>query len=233
MKIKKFKFNISKLMIVAVCILLLTGVVFYYEELKDDSYEIETVKVVVLSRNIKENTILTQNYVHIEERYKEDVLKQNNIICNLDDAIGKRTKVPLYRNEILNSNRVIKNESWMDSKDKTQISIEICDVDKAHLIKKGDYIDIWMEPKQNTISTKEDTSLKKSKKILEKLEIVEVCSSEFNKNSDNKEFVTSYIIIQLNNSDIEKFLNININKYSIRICKYGEQSFYDVLATVK
>lgn len=233
MKIKKFKFNISKLMIVAICILLLTGVIFYYEELKDDSYEIETVEVVVLSRNIKENTILTQNYVHIEERYKEDVLKQSNIICNLDDAIGKRTKVPLYRNEILNSNRVIKNESWMDSKDKTQISIEICDVDKAHLIKKGDYIDIWMEPKQNTISTKEDTSLKKSKKILEKLEIVEVCSSEFNKNSDNKEFVTSYIIIQLNNFDIEKFLNININKYSIRICKYGEQSFYDVLATVK
>lgn len=161
MKFKKIK--VSKLTIIAVCLLLITGIIFYYEEIKETEYKIETVNVVVAIKDIKENTLITSDMIRMESRYKVDISKQTDTILTFSEALGKRSKVPLYEGEVVSRNRVIEDKPWMRDKDEKQISLNLIESDKAINIVIGDYIDIWIEPKMYKDNTE---NIIEAKKIL-------------------------------------------------------------------
>ena len=223
MKLKKIK--VSKLTILAICLLLLAGIIYYYENLKEPDYKIETVNVVVAVQNIKENTIITSDMIRLESRYKVDISKQTDTILTYAEALGKRTKVPLFEGEVVSKNRVIEDKSWMSEKDEKQISFNLTENDKAVSIISGDYIDVWREPK----AYKDDAeNIIEAEKIFEKLPVIMVFDSNYQvKKSDD--FVPAYITIQLNDVELKQFLETDKNKYNIRIAKYGEDQFYKAI----
>ncbi len=223
MKFKKMK--ISKLTILAVCLLLIAGIIYYYENLKEPDYKIETVNVVVAIQNIKENTVITSDMIRLESRYRVDISKQTDTILTYAEALGKRTKVPLYEGEVVSKNRVIEDKSWMSEKDEKQISFNLTENDKAVNIISGDYIDIWLEPK----AYKDDAeNIIEAEKIFEKLPVIMVYDSNYQiKKSDD--FVPAYITIQLSDVELKQFLEIDKSKYSIRIARYGEEQFYKAI----
>lgn len=221
--------KINKLSIIAISIIIIVGVVFYYEEIKEAEVNIDTTKVVIVKEDIKENTVIKDDMVFLDYRYSDDIKKTDkNIFFKLEDVIGKRTVVPLYANEIINKNRIIENKTYMNNKDVKQVSLELIDSDKALDVKKGDYIDIWIEPRDN----KESRS---GHLLFEKLLVIEVDNDGFEniKNTNVEEkLIPSYITVQLLNRDIEVMLNVNKDLYNIRISLYGQEKLYNTIKEV-
>lgn len=229
----------SKLTILAVAIIMIVGVVYYYEEIREVKVEIPTTPIVVVKKDIPENTVITKDMVSIEDRYTNDLLKEKDIITSyLDKVVGKRTRVPLYRNETVKLNRLLDNEPYMnsDNLDKKQVAFKIIDTDKALDIESGDYIDVWLEATEDGIVANEV-----SKKLFEKLQIVSVDNDshiniEKNKSTGDKNekesLIPIYITVELVDTDIEMLLNIDESLFTYRISYYGDDKFYKVVEEV-
>lgn len=221
MNFKKFK--VSRLMILAICLLLVTGIIYYYEEIKEPELEVETVDVIVAVKDIKENTVINSDMVALEKRYKSNALKQNDLLLDINAVIGKRARVPLYKGEVINYNRIIEDKLWMRNLDEKQISLNLAQNDKAIDINIGDYVDLWIEPKM----LKDDAgNILLANKIFDKLHVIMVKDINYQNKETNNDFVQAFITIQLNNEQLKEFLEIDKNKYEIRIAKYGEEQFY-------
>lgn len=226
-KLKK----ISKLSITAISIIIIVGIVFYYEEIKETEEEIKTTKIVTAKKYIPENTVITKDMIYLDNRYLKDVEKEKqNIAFKLEDIIGKRTLVPMFENEAVKLSRLIKNKEYMnDNKDKKLITFELANDDKALDIKRGDYIDIWLEPK------KDEESKLQARLLFEKLLVVEVDNAEFAniKDTDSQEkLIPTYITISLKNQDIDLILNSDKENYTIRTTLYSKNNFYSVINNV-
>lgn len=222
--------KINKLTIIAISMIIIVGIVFYYEEIKKTELTVSTTKVVAVKKYIKENTVITKDMVYEDERYSADLEKEHkNIVLKKEDVIGKRTVVPLFQNEIIKNDRLIENKTYMNNTDDKQISLELIDGDKALDLKKGNYIDVWIEPKDN----KDEIS--SAQLLFEKLYVIEVDNADFenikNTNIEEKR-IPAHITVQLSNKDIELILNVNKDLYNIRISLYGEEKLYNVVKEV-
>ena len=219
------KLKISKLTIIAICLLFITGIIFYYEEIKTTDYNFEAVSVVIAVKDIKENTVITTDMIKMDSRYKVDISKQTDTILTYAEALGKRTKVPLYQGEVVSKNRIIEDKPWMSKSEETQISLNLFENDRAIDIVNGDYIDLWVEPKVE----KDDTNnIIEAKKTFEKLSVVMVYDTNY-QIMKTDDFVPAYLTVQLNDNQLKELLEIDKSKYNIRITKYGEDQFYNVI----
>ena len=145
--------KISNKMIVAIALVIIAMVVFYFQNIKKYKADVPVSKILVAKQTIPENTVITEEMIIEDTRYTQDLLKQKgDITSNKDKVIGKRTRVPIYEGELINLNRLIENKPYMDERDakkKTMFVIEVENMDKALNIRPGSYIDIWLEPNQN------------------------------------------------------------------------------------
>jgi len=234
--VKNIKVNIFK--VTAAFLVILAAVFYYFEKVRVSEANIETTEVIVAITDIPGNTVIEKEMLSIEKRYAEDVMKTVNIAKSYDEVVGKRTVVPLYKGELVHISRVIKNESYMNSKDQTQIPIALNEIDKALMLKEGDYIDIWLEP----VSQGQDAELFiEPYKILEKIQIIKVNNSNYNniekQNADGTENITSdtvyvpaYFTIELSDIKLKELYAIDKNQFNIRVARYGEEK---LLNTVK
>ena len=228
------KVNIYKA--TAAFLIILAAVFYYFEKIKVPEAVIDTIQVVVAAADIPENTIISKEMICLEKRYAEDVMRSGYIAKSYDEVVGKRTVVPLYKGELVHISRVIKNESYMNSKDQVQIAIAINEVDKALELKEGDYIDIWLEP----ISRVQDNQvIIEPYKIIEKIKIIKVHDSSYN-SSRTAESITSaasvlvpaYITIELRDEVIKEIYEVDKSKYNIRITRYGEEKIYNIVGSI-
>ena len=169
--------KLSRLKILAICFLLIAGIIYYYEEIKQTNSEIQTMDVIVAVSDISENEIITKDMITIEKRYAGDVMKYVNIATTEDEVVGKRTIVPLYKGEPINNNRLLVKQEYMNKKDQTQIVLAINEVDKALELHQDDYIDIWLEP----VSQGQDIqTIIEPYKLIEKIKIINIHDSNYN-----------------------------------------------------
>ncbi len=228
------KVNIFKA--TAAFLIILAVVFYYYEEIKVTKAVIDTVQVVVAAIDIPENTVIEEKMLIVEERYKEDVIKTNNVAESINEVVGKRTLVPLYRGEAINSKRLIENMDYMNDKIQTQIALALNEVDKALALQEGDYIDIWLEP----LFHSQDELIIEPHKIIEKIKVIKVHDSNYNgtKTSDsinttsNVAYVPAYITIELRDEVIKRIYEVEKSKYNIRITRYGEEKLYKTVKNI-
>ena len=142
-------------MIIAVALIIIVGIIYYFQNIKEHEVEIPLSEVIVAKEYIPENTVITKDMIFKEARYTHDLLKQKGYLTSKEENIlGKRTRVPLYKDEPVNMERLIENKPYMDESDdlkKTMFTISINNLDKALDIKRGSYIDLWVEPNENGI----------------------------------------------------------------------------------
>jgi Flp pilus assembly protein CpaB len=149
--------KISNKLIIAIALILITGIIFYFQNIKEYEAEVPMASVIVAVKDIPEDTLITKDMVQIEKRYSEDILKQQDYLTStVEKVVGKRTVTPIYKNEEINQNRLIENQPYMEEKDnekRTMFTIAITTtMDKALNIKEGSFIDIWLQPNQNIYS---------------------------------------------------------------------------------
>jgi Flp pilus assembly protein CpaB len=232
----KLKVNIFKT--TAAFLVILAAVFYYYEEVKIPEANLETIEVIVPMSDIPENMVIEKEMVTTEQRYAGDILKNSSIAKSYDEVVGKRTIVPLYKGEVINKNRVIENRSYMNAKDQTQIALAINEIDKALMLKEGDYIDIWLEP----VSQGQDTELViEPHKVIKKIQIIKVHDSNYNNISKQKAaveaenittdtvYVPAYLTIELPDAQLKELYAVDKNQYNIRVTRYGEEKLFSAI----
>lgn len=232
----------TKLTVLAICLLIIAGIVFYYEEFRNNqNKEMKTMDVVVAVTDIPENSIFTKDMITTEKRYAEDVMKTSNIVTQYNEIVGKRTVVPIYKGETINNNRIIENKNYMSNKDQTQISLAINEVDKALELHQDDYIDIWLEP---VSQGKDMQTTIEPYKLIKKIQIIKVHDSNYinidkqkaasgaENITSNTEYVPSYLTIELPDAELKELYSIDKSKYNIRITRYGEEKLFNTIASV-
>nr|WP_312579554.1 SAF domain-containing protein [Sedimentibacter sp.] len=233
------KVNIFKA--TAVFLIILAAVFYYYEEIKVPEADIETAEVIVATVDIPENTVIKKEMLSIEKKYAEDVMKTGNIAKTYDEVVGKRTVVPLYKGESINSNRIIENKNYMNSEDQTQIALAINEVDKALELNQGDYIDIWLEP---VYQSQDNQEVIEPHKLIEKIQIVSIHDSNYNNVVKQKEvsgaenitsnnvYVPAYFTIELPDAIVKEIYSIDKSKYNIRITCHGEEKLFNIITSL-
>lgn len=232
MKEKFKKFNkFSNYKIVTLCVLLIAGVMYYYEEIRSAEIEkVPTMEVVVLKKDVVENTVITEEMVSKELRYQDKYMKDANIVRNTDEIVGKRTRVPLHKGELISNNRLLENDSFMDEQDKTKVSLQVNEIDRALDLKKGDFIDIWATPNVTEL----DSGYIPTYKVFEKVKILEIINANKQIIDENKVYenveseVTLYVIVQLSDEEIETLYDIDKNYLNIKFSKYKDNELYAV-----
>lgn len=234
----KVKLKFSKLSMLAIFLIIIAGIIFYYEEInvKEQEGAIKTIDVIVTSGYIPENTVIEKDMLAVVKRYDDGAVKPGEIAVRYDEIVGKRTAVPLYKGEQINRNRLIENKSYMNQDIQTQTVIKLTDVDKALKLQEGDYIDIWIQP---SAQEKESGAVLEPYKFMDKIKIIKVYDKEFINNSKPGEetnssgsFVTEYITVQLNDTELKQFYNMSGMNSIIRVSLYGQEKFYDVVSNI-
>lgn len=238
--------KISNKLIIAIALIIITMVIFYFQNIKEYEIEVPMTPVVVAVEDIPENTIIKENMVKLEERYSEDLAKQkDSLTSTLGNIVGKRTITPIYKNEEINKNRLIENQPYMEEKDnekRTMFTISITtSMDKALDIRKGSYIDIWLQPNQNIYSEYKEKNISytepKPEKLFEKLKVYKARTESFTEslaftegeNKNSKENATTYLTLYLTDREIAKYLKVPDWNYNKRITLYGENIKYNLI----
>lgn len=229
-KLRKFA-KISNYKILAICLLLIVGIMYYYENIKDVSSEIPTKNVIVVKENIPENTVIEKEMLALDKRYEADATKEIGIAITLEEIVGKRTIVPLYKGETIKNERITENKEYMNEDiNKKQISFQVNEIDQALNLKNGEFIDMWVVP--INFETGEI-----SKKIFEKLQIVEVVNTNkkiINENSNSKEknkedSLATYIVLQLTDEQLHKLYDTDMALNSLKLSRYKKNNSYDLI----
>jgi len=226
-KLKKFN-KVSNYKILAVCVLLIVGIMYYYEEIKEPDIKLPSQQVAVLVADVPANTVIEESMVVVERRFEDKFLKESNIAKSAEEVVGKRTRVPLFKGELINNDRLLVNQEYMDeSIDKRQISFQINDIDQALNLNKGDFVDVWVI--RNNIE-----SLETTRKLFEKLQVVEVVNTNKviigNDEKDKEETIATYVVLQLDDKGIEELFSIDKNLNEVKISRYKENEQFALVA---
>ncbi len=244
--------KISNKIVIAVALIVIVCVVYYFQNIKEYKAEIPLSKVVVAKQYIPENTVVTKDMVVQEARYTTDLLKQKgDLTSKLENVLGKRTRVPIYKDEPVNLKRLIVNKPYMDDKDsinKRMFVIAIGNLDKALSIKKGSYIDIWLEPNENGMeeikanggqTSNNGNPQQLTRKLFEKLKVYDARTEVYTelgesltntgKKVDAKETTVTFLTLYLTDEDIAKYLDIIDWNYNKRVTLYGDNVEYSII----
>ncbi len=120
----------------------------YLEKIEEDKkVKVATVPVVVASKTIKENQIITEEMLIIREQPKE--LLNAGYVKNMDEVIGKLSLGYVGKNELLNSKRVLdlnkegKYLALAVEKGKVAVTVDVSNEQSiGQLIKPHDYVNI-------------------------------------------------------------------------------------------
>lgn len=226
MNFKKVK--VKKKTLIAIVLLLASVGIFLQNNQKQEVPK-ET-KVLVAKNDIPENTIVTKDMLKEDFRKTDDLMKQKEYITsNFENIVGRRTTTPLYKEEIVNLKRLIKNEDYMNEKDKKQLFVVPIDTtDKALDIKKGSYIDIWLEPNENA-----ELEGLESCKLFERQKVYETKTQEYKTKKEtneeaSKETAVTYLTLYLTNDEISKYLNVKDTIFGKRISLYGKNMDFKI-----
>ncbi len=222
---RKFK---NYLPIIGVFLLVVVGIVYYYNEMKDYSEEIQKQTIVVAATNIPENTVITEQMLETKDLYVGDLLAEKEYITkDIKKVVGKRTLVPIYQGEKINLNRLLENKEYMkNNQDKTMIALQLIKTDQALGLKAGEYIDIWAVTRNDF-----DTF---AQKIIEKIKIEEIKTEvykniESGESQDKNGEVGSFITLQLTDDEISTIYSLPQDLYEIRVAKHGENKLMQML----
>ncbi|MGD9568160.1 MAG: SAF domain-containing protein [Sedimentibacter sp.] len=226
-RLKKIN-KISNFKVFAICIIAIVLVMYYYEEIKEPDIKLPSQQVAVLVADVPANTVIDASMVVVERRFEDKFLKESNIAKSAEEVVGKRTKVPLFKGELINNDRLLVNQGYMDeSIDKRQISFQINDIDQALNLKKGDFVDVWVI--RNNIE-----SLEITRKLFEKLQVVEVVNTNKviigNDEKDKEETIATYVVLQLDDKGIEELFSIDKNFNDVKISRYKENEQFALVA---
>lgn len=214
------KVNIKN--VIGVAILLLVGVVYYYEEIKVTSVNIPLKQVVVAKGDIPENIIITDDLVVIEERYSQDIERNEHYTATIGDVVGKRSISPIYAHEPINLNRLIENKDYME-KDTAEFAIQLKDESKALNIKQGSYIDIWLKPTEQGL-----LKGKVNRVLFSNLKVKEVKNEHFiPTSSSTNSKVPNYLIIDLTKEEI-KILLEEERDCNIKVSLHGKGQVFEI-----
>ena len=78
-------------MIVAVALVIIAMVVFYFQNIKQYKADVPVSKILVAKQTIPENTVITEEMIMEDTRYTQDLLKQK--------AISHQTRIKLSAKE--------------------------------------------------------------------------------------------------------------------------------------
>lgn len=225
--------KISNKVIIAIALLVIAGIVFYYQNIKSYEVEVQKSTVVVANEDIPFNTLITKEMIVIDERYTPDLLKQSdNITGGEENIIGKRTNSPIYKGEPISTKKLIENKKYMeddDTKKRTMFTIMIAETDKSLNIEKNSYIDVWYEPNQNYVNKSFELGQKEPKPILklEKYRVYDIKSdAHLPIASSSEDSVISYLTLYLTDEEILACLEVEEWNYSQRITLHGEHLKY-------
>ncbi len=231
-RLKKIN-KISNFKVFAICIIAIVLVMYYYEEIKEPDIKLPSQQVAVLVADVPANTVIEESMVVVERRFEDKFLKESNIAKSAEEVVGKRTRVPLFKGELINNDRLLVNQEYMDeSIDKRQISFQINDIDQALNLEKGDFVDVWVIRNNNE-------SLETTRKLFEKLQAVEVVNTnkviigneeKDKEEKDKEETIATYIVLQLDDKGIEELFSIDKNLNDIKISRYKENEQFALAA---
>jgi hypothetical protein len=139
----------------------------------------------------------------------------------------------------------------MDDKDsinKRMFVIAIGNLDKALSIKKGSYIDIWLEPNENGMeeikanggqTSNNGNPQQLTRKLFEKLKVYDARTEVYTelgesltntgKKVDAKETTVTFLTLYLTDEDIAKYLDIIDWNYNKRVTLYGDNVEYSII----
>lgn len=217
--------KLNNKLILALAIILITCVIYYYEEVKAHTTgDISTSKIVVANIDIPENTVITESMILVDNRYTHDLIKQQgSIVSDPADVVGKRTIVPIYKNEIINIKRLTSSEEDLEE-GKQQFVIPVTDKMKALDIRKGSYLNIWSMPSKEDISAGHEPEI-----IFSKIKALDVKDAEFI--SIGEKGVPAYIIVSLTTEEIKEYKTIR-EKSGVFLSLYGEENLYQIMEDI-
>ncbi len=185
--------------------------------------------VIVAKSDIRENTIITEDYLTYKEKPVSDV-DIDSTFTNPEELIGKVSVVPIYAGEAINSKRIVEQKYQRDNRD---FVYKLTEDDKALDLKTGSFVDIWAIP----TGAGYERGLKPTK-ILPAQYVNEIKSEsfvseeEFNKPAEEGEkkseetvFIPSYIIFNFRDSHIDFLKNINPTFYNLRLALHQDSEF--------
>ena len=196
------KFN--KRTIIAIFLIIIVAIVMYYREFREVPVEIPKIAVMTAKVDIPENTVISQDMIQLDERYVEDVRKEQKIITNKpEDIIGKRTLVKIFQNETIKTARLLENKPFMeinDSIEKAEFAFKLESPEKAYNLEPGSYMDIYIEPNSKGVEL-----LKIPELLFENKRVFYLKDEKFKPyTKDTKESIPSYVVFNLSKDEILK-----------------------------
>lgn len=231
----KAKNKISKTSSTAVIIVLITGVVTVSVSfLEAAQSKLPMTSVIVASRDIGADTVITSDMVSVDSRYSADLLKQDATACltsSPEQVVGKRTCVPIYAGETVNKKRLTDNTEAMKNAigELREISIPMPSEDLGLSLHKGDYIDLYAVPTDDGV--KEGLL---PNKIANNVEIMTISTSEgmnitdYNPTEINSDsyLAPGYFTVYLDDMEKDALYKMDKKSYSLRIAMHTDNTFY-------
>lgn len=215
--------------VIAIAIIIVTGVVYYYEQIREQKTEVPFASVVVAAVDIPANTVVTGDMVAIDRRYAPDLVKEGKqLVSSPDKVVGKRTLAPVFKNEPVHTGRLVEDERYMDGRKGTLFAIPVAKEDRVLGILKGSYVDLWIQPNQAGLE-----SGRVPEKVFEKLEVISV--RDESPSSDRAARDGTYpanIIVMLSDGEIIRLLGIEQHLYRFRVALHGDNRHYDIISDI-
>lgn len=189
--------------------------------------------VVATAMDIPENTIITEDMLIFQKRYIQDI-NTDTSFNDTAELVGKKTTVPIYKNEIINKFRIVENNEKLLNKD---FAISLDTSDKSLNLSKGTFIDIWKVPvKEGFKKSLAPEMLFKGQYIVDLKNEAYISKEQYDSLAveDKKEiFVPQYILVNLSESEIKEITSIDPSLYNIRIVLHNTSTYFENLKAIQ
>lgn len=189
--------------------------------------------VVATAMDIPENTIITEDMLIFQKRYIQDI-NTDTSFNDTAELVGKKTTVPIYKNEIINKFRIVENNEKLLNKD---FAISLDTSDKSLNLSKGTFIDIWKVPvKEGFKKPLAPEMLFKGQYIVDLKNEAYISKNQYDSLAveDKKEiFVPQYILVNLSESEIKEITSIDPSLYNIRIVLHNTNTYFENLKAIQ
>lgn len=189
--------------------------------------------VVATAMDIPENTIITEDMLIFQKRYIQDI-NTDTSFNDTAELVGKKTTVPIYKNEIINKFRIVENNEKLLNKD---FAISLDTSDKSLNLSKGTFIDIWKVPvKEGFKKSLAPEMLFKGQYIVDLKNEAYISKEQYDSLAveDKKEiFVPQYILVNLSESEIKEITSIDPSLYNIRIVLHNTNTYFENLKAIQ
>lgn len=232
---KKNEKNVNRKYIVVIVIVVIMSITLlastYISRMNMDKQS--KTNVVAATLDIPENTIITEDMLVFQRRYIEDI-NVDTSFTDPADIIGKKSTVPIYRNEIINKFRIVEDNKKILNKD---FAINLDINDKSLNLAKGTFVDIWKVPvKEGFKKSLAPEMIFKGQYIVDVKNEAYISSQQYDSLTveDKKEiFVPQYILINLDENQVKKITGIDPSLYNIRVVLHNTDTYFENLKAVQ